>query len=168
MAGDKEYRDRLAAELKAEIARLQTALEVIEGKRGGSVSNAGPSAPEQIPLNAFYGMGVLDAGRKYLGLVRQPQSTTEIADALVKGGITHKSSNFPATVNAILLRDGVKKGGGIIRYPNGTWGLPEWHPGAKLKRTRTAKGEETDEEAEGAEAETTEPAEPDAASSSAP
>lgn len=128
MAGTEEYKAKLVAELKAEIARLQTAVDVIEGRAGGPGLPAGITAkPHFMRGDEFHGMGILDAARKYLGMTgRTPKSSAEIAEALEAGGIKHKSANFRASVNTILSRDGVKNGV-IEKLANGMWGLPEWY-----------------------------------------
>jgi len=60
--------------------------------------------------NPFFGMKVPEAAKAYLAIAKKPKSTGEIADALVRGGLVHGSSNFFNTVYTALDRDD-KRGG---------------------------------------------------------
>lgn len=83
-----------------------------------------PSGPD-IPSDAFLGLGLAEAAKKYLGMVRQKKTTREIAAALEQGGIVNRAKSFYSTVFTALKR--ASKGGGIVKIGN-EWGLAEWYP----------------------------------------
>lgn len=143
--------EAILAELEAEKERIQTAIDVIRTKMGRGGTASTPSST-QFSGTPFHGLGILDAAKKYLEMVKRTQTTAEIAEALEKGGLKHTSTNFKATVNTILSRDGVRKGGGLKRLASGQWGLAEWYPGSKSKRKADqegeVEGEQTEEESE--------------------
>ena len=57
-----------------------------------------------IPDDAFFGLSIGEAAKKYLMMVKKKQSVREIADALDRGGLPHTSSNFVATVGTMMNR----------------------------------------------------------------
>ena len=60
----------------------------------------------------------------YLEMVKEPQSTAEIAEALERGGYPTKSRNFRNTVRSVLDRH-AKTVGEIVKVQK-NWGLAEW------------------------------------------
>jgi hypothetical protein len=88
----------------------------------------------EIPTDAFHGMSIADATRKYLAAVRRKQSTRQIAEALETGGLHSTAKNFTTTVYTVLERQS-----DIVRVGK-DWGLASWYPGlnrgAKVKRTK--------------------------------
>src|SRR3990172_4668958 len=103
--GEINY-DAVLADLEAKRAGLDEAIAGIRKylRLKGQVTSA-PQAdqgriidPNAIPSDAFFGMTIPDAIRKYLGIVKKPRTSKDIAEALVRGGITHTSKNFYATV----------------------------------------------------------------------
>src|SRR5438477_411254 len=65
---------------------------------------AKPIDPAMISDDAFFGLSITEAAKKYLGMVKRKQTVREIADALDRGGLPHTSSNFVATVATMLRR----------------------------------------------------------------
>lgn len=82
-----------------------------------------------IAQDAFFSLGLIDAAKKYLAIMKAPKSAREIADALRAGGFNTTSKDFNNTVFSVLSREN-KQDGGIVKVNTG-WGLPEWYPGLK-------------------------------------
>lgn len=93
---------------------------------GAGLGAAGPSAAAMeaadIPQGAFLGLSISDAARKYLDAVKKKQSTKQIADALIRGGVHSTSGNFTTIVYSVLGRQS-----DIVRV-GGDWGLAIWYP----------------------------------------
>jgi len=70
----------------------------------------------------------------------------EIADALVRGGITHQSSNFANTMYTTLKRED-DRGGNIIKVGK-NWGLASWYPGRVRKKVKSQDAWATEGEEE--------------------
>lgn len=87
--------------------------------------------------DAFFGMSIIDAAKKYLGMAKRPMPAPDIADALKGGGLLNASKNFTATVYTTLLREQIKNGS-VIKMPDKSWGLAEWYPSGARARTSTA------------------------------
>jgi hypothetical protein len=75
----------------------------------------------EIQDDTFHGKNILQAAHAYLEMVGRPaRSTEEIAEALVKGGLT-------ATAPSVATILGRSKGSGVQRVKRGLWGLAEWY-----------------------------------------
>lgn len=79
--------------------------------------------------DAYFGLGLIDAAKKYLGSVKAPKTAREIAEALVSGGFTTTSKDFKNTVFSVLFRES-KQDGTLVKV-NAGWGLTEWYPGLR-------------------------------------
>lgn len=129
------------ADLKVRRTKLDAAIAAIEELLGVAPSAAANVATPsesmvngQISSDAFFGMSIPDAVKKYLRMVRRKQPTLVIARALEGGGFQHSSKYFPNTVRTALGRmDEVVQVGK-------EWGLAEWYPGLR-KSTKAAKDE---------------------------
>jgi hypothetical protein len=79
----------------------------------------------EAPLShdAFFGLTIPDAARKYLASVKSTKPHPDLCDALLRGGFKTSATNFREVVRSTLGRhpDFVKI--------NGQWGLREWYPG---------------------------------------
>src|SRR5439155_1697215 len=107
------------------------------GAEGAGASSAG--VPREITATTFWGKTIPDATKIYLQMVsKRPQSTQQIAEALLKGGVETNAKDFHATVVAMLRRT-ESQTGDIIRVPNGDWALPEWFPDRPRKRKGSGK-----------------------------
>jgi hypothetical protein len=119
--------EQVLTDLKARRAQLDSAIAAIE-QIMGSITAAVPGlkAPElsDIAEDAFHGMSIADATKKYLGMVRRKQSTKEIMAALEQGGLPHSAYN---TVYAVIRRR-EEQVGDIVKVGS-DWGLAEWYPG---------------------------------------
>jgi len=137
--------EAILAEIDARIAKLQATREGIVDLMAltGTVPTGGPSG--KIAHDAFLGMSIPDATKKYLSITRQKKDTQAIIDALEQGGLTR---SVYATVYAVLRRR-EKQVGDIINI-KGDWALAEWHPNLrKGKSTDDAEvNEETTKEAD--------------------
>jgi len=99
----------------------------------GAISNVA-----DIPNGAFLGKSIPEAAKLYLEMIRKKQTTKEIADALLAGGLETTSITFQGNVNTILLRAS-KATGEIVRVGN-AWGLAAWyHPGLRVANGGGAK-----------------------------
>jgi hypothetical protein len=135
--------ERVLVDLRAKRAALDEAIAGIERVLGVSVRETVPNgevadmAHTEVADDAFFGLSIGDAARKYLRMSKRPRSTTEICSALEGGGLHHSSKNFFATVHSVLARQ-ERIGADIVKVKRGQWGLAEWYPGRK-KMERPAK-----------------------------
>ncbi len=142
--------DEVLAELYAKRDEIEVAISAILFLKGGSaatpesrgkvftVTNGGA-----IPSDAFFGLGIGDAAKKYLELVRAKRTLPQIVKGLEDGGMPTQKPN---TVYAALRRrESVT--GDITRFGE-EWGLKEWFSNiAKPKTTKTAKGKKSKKKA---------------------
>jgi hypothetical protein len=95
----------------------------------------------EIPAGAFLGKSIPEAAKLYLSIVRAKQTTREIAEAMLKGGMETTSSNFENIVGAGIHRAS-KKDGEIVKVGR-AWALAAWYPSgiraAAAKETRKAR-----------------------------
>lgn len=136
-------------DLETRRSGLDKAIEAIKNiiAQGGSVSASGEGSNqgENIESHTFFGMGIGDAAKKYLTMMRKPQSTKAIIEALERGGLTHTSKNFYGTVFTVLSRR-EKNEGDVVKVKK-DWGLTEWFPGMrKPKKNGDAIEEPSSEE----------------------
>ena len=140
--GSADHFAAVIADLKAQILRLEQAIEVIRAVQTGAQipaaaqssalpSNGGPGKTAEaieIAMDEFHQMTVGAAIRKYLGMRgRKPATTAEVIQALTKGGQSgSEGSNYNVVVNNTLNRLQAADGG-ISRVRRGVWGLREWY-----------------------------------------
>lgn len=127
--------EAVLADLKAKRDQIDAAIAAIEAISGIAVGSARPGGAVAIEGDTFFGMTALEAAIKYLGMVKKVQSPTEIAEALEAGGMTHSSQNLANTLYTTLSRS-ASHNGPVVKVGK-NWGLAEWYPGLKNKRTRT-------------------------------
>ena len=136
--------------LRARRARLDDLIAGIEAEFGAAGSDItrvgeavsvklGTSAPAIHP-DTFFGLGIGEAAKKYLKMVRRAQRTTDIADAIERGGVKRPSDN---ALSSILVR--AAKGREVVKVSRGMWGLAEWYPKrsaepVEAKRKRRSRG----------------------------
>lgn len=107
----------------------------------GSVADVkSPVAPHaahhaELRSDTFFNLGIADAAKKYLGIVKAPKSTPDIARALEKGGLKNNSKDFAAFVKIVntLIKRRAKKNLDFVKVTRGQWGLISWyeHKGTK-------------------------------------
>jgi hypothetical protein len=90
--------------------------------------------------DAFFGMTVGDAAKKYLKAVKKTVSVPVLVDALLAGGLKSASTNMRENVRSILGRHP-----DFVRI-NGEFGLTEWYPGRKPAPRRKSADREGGEE----------------------
>ena len=93
---------------------------------------------------------ITDAVKKYLAMVKKPQDTRVIAEALESGGFRHTSKNFYGTIFSVLRRR-AQNDGDIVKVTSGLWALTEWYPALKRKGGAGPKKEDEISEAEALE-----------------
>jgi len=132
------------AEIEAEIAKLQAAADVIRERlaRSGAtpLPGGGGSGGGGLRPDSFLKMSIPDATKKLLEMTRAKQSTAEVMDALVKGGLPPSKYN---TVYSILQRR--ERNIGDIINMKGDWALAEWYPNHRPK-AKAAKETESEPE----------------------
>ncbi len=130
--------DAVLADLLARRAAIDHAIEGIRQILGiggeidpESLNQGKPKPPAKggaatdIPSDAFFAMGIADAAKKYLGMMKQPCGLKEIVGALERGGLTHQSDNLYSTAFTALARR-EKSPGDFVRVKR-KWALSEWY-----------------------------------------
>jgi len=139
-------RDTVLAELYAKRDEIDMAISAILFLKGAAstvpetggktfvVTNGGT-----IPANAFFGLGIGDAAKKYLEMVQAKSTLAQITKALQDGGMPPQRPN---TVYAALRRrESVT--GDIMRVGD-EWGLKAWFSNvAKPKAAKKAKSKKS-------------------------
>ncbi|MGH9491091.1 MAG: hypothetical protein ACRD17_11320 [Terriglobales bacterium] len=130
-----EWLEAQRAALDAAIENFRVLANVADSRPGGggfAIGNAHASiiAPGEIPAGAFHGKSLPDAAVLYLQLVKQKQKASEIAAALLRGGVHTKAKpeKFNNQVFALLDRASKKEGAQLMKMENAYWGLREWLP----------------------------------------
>lgn len=85
-------------------------------------------APGEVPPGSFHAMSIPKAAVLYLRMVKQKQKASDIANALKRGGIFTKSSDFNNQVHAALDRAAKAENAEIIKLQDAYWALREWFP----------------------------------------
>lgn len=140
-ASKRQYYEMVLADLEAQKRELELSILLLRRRLGVAEGVdmpplpelSGALAPGEIPADAFAGMSIGEAAKKFLRLKKQRQSTAQIVSALEKGGLAHDSENFTATVSSVLSRE-ARRGDGIVRVARGEWSLGEWESDSRLKR----------------------------------
>jgi hypothetical protein len=142
MSQEPSHIDAAIADLEIWLERISTAIETLRHlqSQGGAL----PSVPAPIGVgrvsslngdishDAFFQMTVPDAAEKYLTLTKKTKPTSELAAALLKGGLKSAAKNFPSMLNTILSRESR-----FVKV-NKEWALSAWYPGMRRgQRTTT-------------------------------
>jgi len=131
--------DAAIADLENWMGRIATAIETLRYFRSldGSLPDGAAGvvlpASSEISHDTFFQMTIPDAAEKALKLAKRTRSTSDIADALLKGGLKSASKNFPGMVKTILTRDPR-----FVRV-NKEWGLTSWYPGMRRGQRATTE-----------------------------
>jgi hypothetical protein len=80
-----------------------------------------------VPDGAFLGKSIPEATKLYLEIVKKKQTTREVAEALVKGGMESTSTNFGNIVHAVLNRTRKSPNSPFVKLGS-HWGLKVWYP----------------------------------------
>lgn len=120
--------DIVLADLMAQREKIDAAIAAVQAARslsgGGATVNSGMAA--KIESDSFFGLTVVEAAVKYLGMMKRPQKVSTITEALKEGGYSFTTDNPLPGVASILNRDDLK-GGEIVRIGKGTFGLASWY-----------------------------------------
>src|SRR5690348_7975382 len=148
MTTDSAAYDAVIADVEAKRDRLTGIIDALKELKAlgipmvavnGIVGNPNITIGATIPHDAFFGMTIPDAARKYLSIVKQTKPHPELCDALLEGGFQSRSENFREVVRSTLGRnpDFVKI--------KGQWGLKEWYGnrmvGTKRQKKATAESQ---------------------------
>jgi hypothetical protein len=142
--------EAVIADLEGKIAALQATIDSLRSVQGisgqiasGTVVQQRAKQVEEFGHDAFFGMTVADATRKYLSSIRKTASINTITSVLVAGGLKSASKNIPENIRTILSRHA-----DFLRI-NGEFGLAEWYPGRKVQRRSFVAGTVTHLDDEG-------------------
>jgi hypothetical protein len=120
--------DVVIADLESKRDQLSATIEMLKALRGTAsiplplASGTQRLATEaDIPRDAFFGMTLPEAAKKYLSIGKVTKTNPVLCEALLHGGFKTQSNNFPEVVRSTLGRhpDFVKV--------SGEWGLAEWY-----------------------------------------
>jgi hypothetical protein len=138
--------------LESAIASVRAAIAAgTLGQSGDGMTYSAPGLPGaltggEVPAGAFLGKSIPDATKLYLEIVKKKQTSKEIAEALLKGGMESTSKNFPSIVHAILDRARKAKNPALVKVDKSHWGLTGWWPkgigsanGTQLKKSPKKK-----------------------------
>jgi hypothetical protein len=133
------------ADLETKRGQIDAAIAVIRSMIGTGAAempptNATPASPGGSPAthlpprsstvlddaHAFFRLNTPAAVKKFLGMVKRPQTVRAIADALRGGGQLHATDDKAAYTNVYTA---LKRGRDtdFFQTRNGEWGLAEWH-----------------------------------------
>ena len=133
MAGEQAFDVEAAiAALEVQKASIDETIAALRryqalGLQGGTAPAESRAVdPANIPGDAFFGLSIGEAAKKYLGIVKRKQSIREIAEALDRGGLPHASGDFVGTVSTMLRRHATKDAE-LVRVGRGDWGLAGWY-----------------------------------------
>lgn len=125
----------------------------IAGTAGSVAAVSKPIDPASIRDDAFFGLSIAEAAKRYLEMVKRKQSVKDIADALERGGLPHTSNNFVNTVGTMINRASMTDPE-LVRVGRGEWGLAGWYgnrrpkPVEVPKKRRSKKRKKADPDAE--------------------
>lgn len=129
--------DAVLADLRAQREKIDQAIEILTGLRGGGVgsasgSNDAPAIAQEVQHSMFLGMSIPDATLKLLASRKRKMTNPEIYEGLKAGGL-ELSSQDPLNVIGSVLSRRFHSVGDIVRVERGTWGLKSWYPGRNFK-----------------------------------
>jgi DNA-directed RNA polymerase delta subunit len=142
--------DAVLADLHAKRDEIESAINTIlflqgSGSAVTSTANANGAVRATragaIPSNAFFGMSLVDAAKKYIELSQAKRTLAQIVKGLEEGGMPPQKRD---TVYAALRRR-ESTVGDVMRVGE-EWGLKDWFAGisvgeaAKTKTTKSKKG----------------------------
>lgn len=137
--------ERQRIEIEQAIATLRrvAGLPQEAGEGSGLGLDLHPNGTSINP-HLFFGMNVPEAVRAYLAIVKRPQTASKIAAELTSHGL-QTISDTPANIVRTALRR-LRKAGEVVQVKK-EWGLTDWFPGLKNKRSTRDAVEGDDSEA---------------------
>jgi hypothetical protein len=161
MNGEMNY-ETILAWLEAKKAALDQAIagvRTLMGLEQQPGSAVGPAlhvaSAEGVQPGLFLSLSIADATKKYLSLIKQPQATAEICEALKRGGLHSTAKNYFANVYTILVRQ-EKQVGDIVRVDK-KWGLVEWFPNYRKRGPKEKDASKEEPKGESAKPDGAEP-----------
>jgi DNA-directed RNA polymerase delta subunit len=140
--------DAVLQDLYAKRDEIETAISAILFLQGSGASvtpasgGAGGARAVRtgvIPSNAFFGMGLVDAAKKYIELSQAKRTLAQIVQGLQDGGMPAQKPN--TVYSALRRREGTV--GDIMRVGE-EWGLKDWFAGVSIgEPTKAANGKKT-------------------------
>jgi DNA-directed RNA polymerase delta subunit len=137
--------DAVLADLYAKRDEIDSAINTIlflqgSGSTVASTANANGAVRATragaIPSNAFFGMSLVDAAKKYIELSQAKRTLAQIVKGLEEGGMPPQK---PGTVYAALRRR--ESTVGDIMKLGEEWGLKDWFAGISVgESAKTTKG----------------------------
>jgi len=130
---------------REEIDRAIAGIEIVLGLAPSSASASvatthGHSASGDLGEDAFFGMSIAEAAKKYLQFKKKPQTTQVIAAALKAHGLQNASESFSNTVGSVINRNADPSNNPtFVRVGRATWGLKSWYPNHKPKPAKPAQ-----------------------------
>lgn len=123
--------DAVIADLEQKRSHLTAAIDLLKALRSNGTVTAlpvsgDPSRAQQeteIPRDAFFGMTIPEASKKYLSIVKVTKANPDLCNALLAGGFKTQSNNFSEVVRSTLQRHPE-----FVKV-SGQWGLAEWYGG---------------------------------------
>jgi hypothetical protein len=135
------------ADLEAKKVAIDNAINAVrqllnlgaqEGVGAPTPAGGKKDQPAEVRFDSFFGMSTPEAVRKYLAMMKRPQLASDIAKALLEGGLPTTSNNIGNVVGPTLSR--MKAAGDLIPI-KGRWALAEWYPaGARERLEAVEKG----------------------------
>lgn len=93
------------------------------------------SESRKIRPGALFGLSQTDAVAKYFELVKEPKTMEEILEGLEAGGCVVGGKDPRATIYTQIIRATHR----FVKLPSGHFGLLEWFPNEKAKRSTPRK-----------------------------
>lgn len=141
----------MLAELEAERNKIDNAISAIRQLMGAeSVDNEAPAPagspaqpkrqelPSKVEFDTFFSLSIPEAIKKFLAMMKRPQTVSAITDALTKGGLSTTATDLMRTVTATLTRMR-RTSGEVVPVRRGEWGLKEWYPGRRFDQPEPKK-----------------------------
>lgn len=139
MAQEPAHYDAVIADLETRRDQMNVMIDMLKQMRSASVvppaAGALPSTPitvlgPDIPHDAFFGMSLPEAAKKYLSIVKRTTPHPAFCDALLDGGFKTSASNFREVVRSTLSRNS-----DFVKI-KGQWGLSEWYGNRGARKSR--------------------------------
>jgi hypothetical protein len=141
----------MLVELEAERSKIDNAIAAIKQLMGAESADGGTSAPAGAPVppkrqdlpskvefDTFFSLSIPEAIKKFLAMMKRPQTLAAITDALTAGGLSTTATDLMKTVTATLARMR-RTSGEVVLVRRGEWGLKEWYPGRRFEQPEPKK-----------------------------
>lgn len=138
MAQDPAHYDAVIADLEERRDQMNGMIEMLKQmKAGGPLNPVASSSSMPITVmgadiahDAFFGMTIPEAAKKYLSIVRRTTPHPALCDALLDGGFKTTATNFREVVRSTLGRNPE-----FVKI-SGQWGLNEWYGNRGTRKSK--------------------------------